>query len=148
MTPNYTWVNCADNNPIRHKNKKGFYHYNEKGEATTVDTSVYADLGLSSPKGGIDPQEVIDRGIYSMINEAALALIEDKIVASAEEVDLAMIFGTGFPPFRGGLLKYADAVGVKNIVERLELFETKYSSRFKATKPLRDLVNNNKSFYS
>lgn len=129
------------------KNKKGFYKYDDKGFATEVDTSVYADLGLPAPKGKMDSQEVIDRGVFAMINEAALALLEDKIVESAEEVDVAMIFGTGFPPFRGGLLKYADAVGVESLVERLEMFETKYSARFKPTKPLRDLVNNNKTFY-
>lgn len=130
------------------KNKKGFYNYDDKGVATGVDTSVYADLGLGSPHGKIEASELIDRGILSMVNEASLALLEDKIVASAEEVDVAMIFGTGFPPFRGGLLKYADAVGVKNVVERLEQFESKYSSRFKPSEPLRELVNNNKSFYS
>ncbi|MCO5114446.1 MAG: 3-hydroxyacyl-CoA dehydrogenase NAD-binding domain-containing protein [Bdellovibrionaceae bacterium] len=129
------------------KNKKGFYKYDEKGFATEVDTSVYADLGLPAPKANIPAGEVIDRGVYAMVNEAALALLEDKIVESAEEVDVAMIFGTGFPPFRGGLLKYADSVGVKNVVERLEAFESKYSSRFKPTEPLRELVNNNKTFY-
>lgn len=129
------------------KNQKGFYKYDDNGKELGVDETVYADLGLSSPKGGLPAQEIIDRGVYAMINEAALALLEDKIVESAEEVDIAMIFGTGFPPFRGGLLKYADSVGIKNLVERLEAFESKYSKRFRPTKPLLDLVNNNKTFY-
>ena len=52
-----------------------------------------------------------------MVNECALALDQDKIVETPHEVDLAMIMGTGFPPFRGGLLKYADHVGAQYIAE-------------------------------
>lgn len=129
------------------KNLKGFYKYDENGREQGVDETVYAELGLPASKGGLPAQEIIDRGIYAMINEAALALLQDKIVESAEEVDIAMIFGTGFPPFRGGLLKYADSVGIKNLVERLESFESKYSARFKPTSPLLDLVNTGKTFY-
>ncbi len=129
------------------KTKKGFYLYDDEGRAKGVDPEVYKVLGLGTPNKSFDTKEVIDRGILSMVNEAALALYEDKIVESAEELDLAMIFGTGFPPFRGGLLKYADAEGLKNVVERLESFEIKYGQRFKPTKPLVDLVNNHKTFY-
>jgi 3-hydroxyacyl-CoA dehydrogenase/enoyl-CoA hydratase/3-hydroxybutyryl-CoA epimerase len=53
-----------------------------------------------------------------MVNEAALAL-EERVVSRPEDVDLAMVLGTGFPPFRGGLLRYADSVGIGSIVERL-----------------------------
>jgi len=53
-----------------------------------------------------------------MVNEAALAL-EEHVVARPDDVDLAMVLGTGFPPFHGGLLRYADAVGAGAIVERL-----------------------------
>jgi len=48
----------------------------------------------------------------------ALAL-DERVVARPEDVDLAMVLGTGFPPFRGGLLRYADSVGIGAIVERL-----------------------------
>ncbi len=130
------------------KTKKGFYLYDDSGQSRGVDQEVYKALGLSSPSKVIDTQEVIDRGILAMVNEAALALFEDQIVQSAEELDLAMIFGTGFPPFRGGLLKYADSQGLKSIVERLESFEIKFGKRFKPTKPLVDLVNKGKSFYN
>jgi 3-hydroxyacyl-CoA dehydrogenase len=56
--------------------------------------------------------------IDAMVNEATLAL-DERVVARPEDVDLAMVFGTGFPPFRGGLLRHADAVGIGAIVERL-----------------------------
>jgi 3-hydroxyacyl-CoA dehydrogenase/enoyl-CoA hydratase/3-hydroxybutyryl-CoA epimerase len=53
--------------------------------------------------------------IYPMINEAALVL-DEKIVEDAAKVDLAMVLGTGFPPFRGGPLRYADAIGLAEII--------------------------------
>lgn len=129
------------------KTKKGFYIYDDEGKSKGVDPEVYKVLGLKTPTSKFDTKEIIDRGILSMVNEAALALLDDKIVESAEELDLAMIFGTGFPPFRGGLLKYADAQGLDNIVSRLEAFEIKFGKRFKPTRPLVDLVNQKKSFY-
>ena len=46
--------------------------------------------------------------------------LDEKIVASADDVDLAMVFGTGFAPFRGGPLRYADSVGINNIVQKLD----------------------------
>src|SRR5690606_10058679 len=88
------------------KNKKGFYLYDENGKKGNVDASIYADLGLSAPTNPLAPEELIHRAMYNMINEAAMVLLEEKVVESASDLDLAMIMGTGFPPFRGGLLKY------------------------------------------
>ena len=59
-----------------------------------MDKTIYSDLGLDSPTGKLSEKECIERGILLMINEASLALIEDQIVESPEEVDLAMIMGT------------------------------------------------------
>jgi len=63
--------------------------------------------------------ELINALIDPMIDEAARCL-EEGIVEDAESVDLAMVMGTGFPPFRGGLLRYADAVGLPMIVDRIK----------------------------
>jgi 3-hydroxyacyl-CoA dehydrogenase/enoyl-CoA hydratase/3-hydroxybutyryl-CoA epimerase len=82
-----------------------------------------------------------------MINEAALCLAEG-IVNSPGDVDLAMIMGTGFPPFRGGVLRYADAVGLQKIVARLEEFEASFGPRFKPSQPLKERAANEKRFYS
>ena len=66
------------------------------------------------------PAEVIEaRLVLPMINEAAFCL-EDGIVGEPGKLDLAMIFGTGFPPFRGGLLRHADAIGLGRVVARLD----------------------------
>jgi 3-hydroxyacyl-CoA dehydrogenase/enoyl-CoA hydratase/3-hydroxybutyryl-CoA epimerase len=102
------------------KGKKGFYLYDDKEKRGTVDPTIYAELGLPAPKNPHTTKECIERGVYAMVNECSRALLDDKIVETPHEVDLAMIMGTGFPPFRGGLLRYADAVGPANIVKALE----------------------------
>jgi hypothetical protein len=81
-----------------------------------------------------------------MINEAAAAL-GDGIVRSAIDVDLAMIMGTGFPPFRGGLLRFADACGAANLVERLSLLAERHGPRFAPAELLRDLARTGRTFH-
>lgn len=110
------------------KNGKGFYTYSEDGKRGDVDQSIYGALGLGQPTNPLDEKECLERGVFAMVNECSRALVEDKIVETPNEVDLAMIMGTGFPPFRGGLLKYADSVTVPYIVKQLE----QYSSQRKA----------------
>ncbi len=129
------------------KNGKGFYLYDANGKETGVDPNIYKDLGLKAPTNPLTEKECLERGIFVMINEAALALIEDKIVDTPEAVDLAMIMGTGFPPFRGGLLRYADSLGTKLIVEELEVYATKCGPRLKPSAPLLALAKSSRSFY-
>jgi 3-hydroxyacyl-CoA dehydrogenase/enoyl-CoA hydratase/3-hydroxybutyryl-CoA epimerase len=129
------------------KNGKGFYKYDSKGKELGFDEGIYKDLGLNSIKNDLSEEECIQRGIYTMINEASRALLEDKIVETPEEVDLAMIMGTGFPPFRGGLLKYADSKGIKEIVSQLDVYESKYGKRFKPSEALIQMVQEGKNFY-
>lgn len=129
------------------KNGKGFYKYNEKGYRTEVDQSIYQELGLSSPSNPLTTKECVERGIFAMINECSLALIEDRIVETPHEVDLAMIMGTGFPPFRGGLLKYADTIGSQYVVDQLEIYSAKGAARLKPSTPLRNMAKNSSKFY-
>ena len=83
--------------------------------------------------------------MYIMINEAARCL-EEKVVDSAETVDVGMIFGTGFPPFRGGLMDYADTVGLAAIVADLQSFEKQFGPRFAPCRLLSELAVQNKKF--
>ena len=129
------------------KNKKGFYAYDERGKQQGVDEDVYKELGLGEPTDKLSEKEVVRRGIFPMINEAALALIEERIVETPDEVDLAMITGTGFPPFRGGLLRYADTIGTQAIADELEVLATQYGIRFKPSTPLRNMAKTNRTFY-
>ena len=81
-----------------------------------------------------------------MINEASL-ILDEKIVATAGELDLAMIMGTGFPPFRGGLLRYADALGGPYILARLDELSSSVGPRFRPNEPLKRLAGRDGKFY-
>ncbi|RME17554.1 MAG: fatty oxidation complex subunit alpha [Bdellovibrio sp.] len=129
------------------KNKKGFYLYNDKGREEGVDPSIYKELGLERPTDPLSEKECLERGIFQMINEASLALIEDRIVKTPEEVDLAMIMGTGFPPFRGGLLKYADSLGSSYIAQELDVYASRLGPRFKPLPPLAQMAKTDRKFY-
>lgn len=130
------------------KGGRGFYLYDAKGKELSVDKSVYADLGLGQPTNKLTEQECLERGVFTMVNEAALALVEDRIVTSPQDVDMAMIMGMGFPPFRGGLLKYADSVGSQYIAQELEVYASKCGARLKPTQPLLNMAKTNRKFYA
>jgi 3-hydroxyacyl-CoA dehydrogenase/enoyl-CoA hydratase/3-hydroxybutyryl-CoA epimerase len=85
----------------------------------------------------------VKRLIYPMINEAAMAL-QDGVVATAAEIDLAMVFGTGFAPFRGGPLRYADSLGIATIVETLKGFG---EERLNPCELLEQLAESEDGFY-
>ena len=116
------------------KGGKGLYNY-ENGKRKGPDAAVYKLLGAGEPHP-VNKPDAVDRMVLSMVNEAA-RILDEKIVASAPELDLAMIMGTGFPPFRGGLLRYADSVGLKNVVARLEELAAKHGARFQPSEALR-----------
>lgn len=117
------------------KNGKGFYLY-EGGERKGPDPSIYALLGIEPRVENPDPGAIADRLVLPMVNEAARCL-QEGVVRSAADVDLALIFGTGFPPFRGGLCRWADQEGLDAIVATLERLETKVGDRFRPSDALR-----------
>ncbi len=127
------------------KNGKGLYLY-ENGKRQGPDPSVYKVLGVGTPHA-VDPKAAVERMILAMINEAAL-ILDEKIVATAGELDLAMIMGTGFPPFRGGLLRHADSLGLPYILARLDELSSRHGKRFHPTEPLRRLAQSDGKFYA
>lgn len=130
------------------KNGKGFYKYAADGKRLEPDETIYAELGLPSPKNPYSSKECLERGIFSMINECAMALKEDRIVETANEVDLAMIMGTGFPPFRGGLCCYSDSLGSQYISNSLEAYAVQRNAkRLKPLKALDQMAKTNRKFY-
>lgn len=131
------------------KTNLGFYKYDSNGRKLEIDQSIYAELGLSSPTDPFSDQECLERGVFAMINECALALDQDKIVETPHEVDLAMIMGTGFPPFRGGLLKYADSVGAAVIKTQLEKYAVeRKAKRLKPSSKLIERAEKKLKFYN
>jgi 3-hydroxyacyl-CoA dehydrogenase/enoyl-CoA hydratase/3-hydroxybutyryl-CoA epimerase len=67
----------------------------------------------------MNEQQLAQRLVFLMVNEAARC-VEEKVVESAEDADYGMILGTGFAPFRGGPLRYAEHFGLSKVVEELE----------------------------
>jgi len=121
------------------KTGKGYYIH-QKGKPC-VPNPYLNQLLDNKHWSPLNPQEYLDRMLYIMINEAARCL-EEGIVEEAGAIDTGMIFGTGFPAFRGGLLRYADNIGVINVVKRLEELSQKLQTeRFKPANYLLELKN-------
>jgi 3-hydroxyacyl-CoA dehydrogenase/enoyl-CoA hydratase/3-hydroxybutyryl-CoA epimerase len=130
------------------KNQKGFYQYSGKdNREKQLDPKIYEILGVTPSSGSVSHEEIIDRCILPMINEASRCL-EEGVVASPSEVDIGMIMGTGFPPWRGGLLRYADALGAKAIVEKLRKYQTRFGVRFEPAPALLARAEHGQRFYS
>jgi 3-hydroxyacyl-CoA dehydrogenase/enoyl-CoA hydratase/carnithine racemase len=91
-------------------------------------------------------QEIVDAMLALGINEAAL-MMEQGICDRPQDMDLAMIYGTGFPPYRGGILRYADKWGLKNVYEKLQELEKRYGLRFKPADLIREMAGSGKTFY-
>jgi 3-hydroxyacyl-CoA dehydrogenase/enoyl-CoA hydratase/3-hydroxybutyryl-CoA epimerase len=96
-------------------------------------------------KAILSHEEIIQRLVYPLVNEAARCL-DERIAEKADDVDLAMVFGTGFAPFRGGPLRYADSVGVAKIVQTLDRFAAS-SPRFTPCDRLRRMASAGERFH-
>ena len=119
------------------KSGLGFYVWDKPGgRRVKADTEEVLKIlfpdGNRPAKPEYTPDSIVRRTIYPMINEAAV-ILDEGLVTGPELIDLGMIFGTGFPPFRGGLLRYADSVGLTKIVAELERMATAHGPRFKPT---------------
>jgi 3-hydroxyacyl-CoA dehydrogenase / enoyl-CoA hydratase / 3-hydroxybutyryl-CoA epimerase len=130
------WLDrLADGGRLGVKSGKGLYRY-EGRERKEPDASVYAALGLHADVADPDLGVMADRMVLPMVNEAARCL-EEKVVRSAADLDLALIFGTGFPPFRGGLCRWADQQGLAGLIATLERLEGAAGARFTPSDALR-----------
>lgn len=128
-------------NLLGKKSGKGFYIHN--GKKRQVNDAVKA---LVFSKRQFDEQEILDRAMLIMVNEAAMCL-EEGIIDNAQYLDMAMIMGTGFPPFRGGLLRYADSLGIDSVVITLKTLAKHHGQRFEPSKLLLDMAKNKETFY-
>jgi 3-hydroxyacyl-CoA dehydrogenase/enoyl-CoA hydratase/3-hydroxybutyryl-CoA epimerase len=129
------------------KSGRGFYDYRD-GKRASPSARAYEILGVTPGKTSPVPAEEIEtRLVFSMINEAAFCLAEE-LVRSASKLDLAMIFGTGFPPFRGGLLRHADSLGAARVLATLEDLASRLGTRFLPAPLLRDMAKAGAAFHS
>ena len=134
--PTVDWLDrMPEHKRLGAKNQSGFYRY-EGRERKEPDPSVYPLLGLHPRVENPDPGLIADRMVLPMVNEAAHCL-EEGVVRSAAELDLALIFGTGFPPFRGGLCHWADQEGLDRVIATLERLASSVGERFQPSEALR-----------
>jgi 3-hydroxyacyl-CoA dehydrogenase/enoyl-CoA hydratase/3-hydroxybutyryl-CoA epimerase len=113
----------------------GIYRY-EGRRQLDPDPAVYAVLGLDPRRRDVDLRKLAERMVLPMVNEAARCL-EEGVVGSPGALDLAMIFGTGFPPFRGGLCRWADQTGLPSLIVKLEELAASVGPRFTPSDALR-----------
>ncbi|GIT97548.1 3-hydroxyacyl-CoA dehydrogenase NAD-binding domain-containing protein [Sulfurovum sp. TSL1] len=123
------------------KSGTGFYNHGQKRPSINPHIHI-----LQEGETRLDAQAIIQRALYIMINEASRCL-EEGVVEDAAYLDMAMVIGIGFPAFRGGLMRYADSVGIAQIVETLKHFSTTYGDRFKPSSLLLVMAQKHETFY-
>ncbi|CAH1588484.1 fatty acid oxidation complex subunit alpha FadJ [Vibrio rotiferianus] len=125
------------------KSGKGFYTY--KGKKKEVDKSVYKLLNLT-PESRLSDSDIALRCVLPMLNEAVRCL-DDGIIRSARDGDIGAIFGIGFPPFLGGPFRYMDQFGLKELVEKMNEFASKYGDRYAPCDGLLTRAGEGRNFY-
>ncbi|MBL6989863.1 MAG: enoyl-CoA hydratase/isomerase family protein [Bacteriovoracaceae bacterium] len=144
VLPQFTYKLVGDGF-LGKKNNRGLYTYSSDGKEDGLNEAI--DKYLTTNKVKMDEIEIQMRVFLPMINEAA-SILEEGIVKTPGEVDLGLIFGIGFPPFRGGILRYADSEGLDRILGAIERFSKDVSNtRYAPSAYLKKLVEEKRTFY-
>jgi 3-hydroxyacyl-CoA dehydrogenase / enoyl-CoA hydratase / 3-hydroxybutyryl-CoA epimerase len=126
------------------KSGKGFYIY--EGKKNSPNPQVQEILNsIEKSNKKYSESELIDRVIAAMLAEAGRCL-EENIVSKDSDLDMALILGTGFPPFRGGLLAYANDYGIGKLVDLMKRLQTEHGDRFTPCDLLVSKARENKKF--
>ena len=140
MKPAAIWTSLKELKPATQGTKPKLLNPNGKAlnpAVTRIVNQLRRESGatVSQPT----PDEIVERLVYPVINEGALCLAEG-VARRAEDIDLAMVFGTGFAPFRGGPMQYGLSVGLNRIVETLERLAAK-SPHLAPSQALKDFAH-------
>jgi 3-hydroxyacyl-CoA dehydrogenase/enoyl-CoA hydratase/3-hydroxybutyryl-CoA epimerase/3-hydroxyacyl-CoA dehydrogenase/enoyl-CoA hydratase/3-hydroxybutyryl-CoA epimerase/enoyl-CoA isomerase len=129
------------------KSGAGFFNYQNKKKKAQPDETLqgFVEPHMQQEKVLLDREQITARLFLPMLLEATRVL-EEGIVRDVRDVDLGLIFGIGFPPFKGGLLFWADTLGANQIVEMLKPLES-LGERAKPTPMLLDLAKTDGTFY-
>ena len=130
------------------KADKGFYMTYSPGQVNGEIDDILSQVRKEQNihQTYISDSAIVDRCILTMVNEAAKCL-EEGVVKNARYLDMAMIMGAGFPAFRGGVLRYADSIGISEVVNRLREIESKNGRRFEVSNLLVKMAAEGKRFY-
>lgn len=133
------------------KTGSGYYRYekDKKGKPKKkLDDKAYELVAQVQADGqkDFDKQEIIDRMMLPLVIEAARCL-EQGIAETANEVDMGLILGVGFPPFRGGALKYADQLGLDKVCETADKYAA-LGKLYEPTDRMREMARNGDTYYS
>lgn len=149
--PNYRKLPIADKlvemGRYGQKTGAGWYRY-EKGDRTphpdpevaAIIKQVAAEMGV--PQRQFTDDEILRRLLFSSVNEACRILEEGKAYR-ASDVDVMWLHGFGFPRYRGGLMFWADGIGVRNVYNQIAAWHQQYGERWAPSKLLRDLAETN-----
>jgi len=146
MRPSASLAHVLSSGRFGRKNRKGFYKYDEKGKKQGVDASVYELIPNAMPRRDYPADEIRERTVMAMLNEAARAL-EDGIIRSPRDGDIGAVFGIGFPPFRGGPFRYMDTLGIGEVVRRLEALNARLPGRYEPAPILARMAAAGERFY-
>ena len=115
----------------------------KKADPATLDL-----IKSVQPNGQKDftDEEIIDRHMIPMIIETVRCL-DDGIVETPAEADMGLIMGVGFPPFRGGALKYADTISMKTILEKCEKYKH-LGKLYEPTASMKKMAAEGKTYYT
>ncbi|GAB3106843.1 fatty acid oxidation complex subunit alpha FadB [Aestuariicella hydrocarbonica] len=139
-----------ENERYGQKNGKGFYSYekDKRGKPKKVATQEAYDLiaPVAADSKDFDNEEIIARMMIPMATEMARCL-EENIVGSAAEADMALIYGIGFPPFRGGIFRWIDSIGIEKFVELSDKYKH-LGKLYEATDAQREMAAAGKKYYA
>ncbi|MGH1374530.1 MAG: fatty acid oxidation complex subunit alpha FadB [Cellvibrionaceae bacterium] len=139
-----------ENERYGQKNGKGFYSYeaDKRGKPKKVATQEAYDLiaPVCADSTDFDEEDVIARMMIPMATELARCL-EEGVVDSASEADMALIYGVGFPPFRGGAFRWIDSIGIAKFVELCDKFKH-LGKLYEATDAQREMAASGKKYYA
>lgn len=130
------------------KNGLGFYKYTldrKRKQKKEIDPDAVKLLSFSSnPASFFDENDIINRMMVPMINEVVRCL-EERIIASPQEADIALVYGLGFPAFRGGVFRYLDTMGLKNYIDIADKLAS-LGPLYVIPKSLRDKASKNETY--
>jgi 3-hydroxyacyl-CoA dehydrogenase len=131
------------------KKQAGFYDYDDKRRPSPsprvqeIIEDFRAKAGVG--KRDISDQEIVERTLYTMVNEGA-KILEEGMAQRASDVDVVWVYGYGWPVYRGGPMFWADTVGLQEIVDGLQRQEERMGAEFSFSQLLLDKAANGEKF--